>query len=339
MATPRGVYTSRHGARRQRDVTRPRILIVTHGGFPDSTVEEIRSAAPGADYVTATDETVFERAVDIDALIGCPRRAFNDELLAQAGSRLRWVHAMGAGVEEFLIPRFVESDIVLTNGRIIQGPEVADHAMALLLALARGLPYVMGLASAERPIPRPIELRGKTALVVGLGGIGMLIAERAAAFGMRVLGVNPDCVPMLRMLEGVYPPDRLSEALAHADAIMVAAPLTELTLGVFDRAQFRCVKPTAYFIAVSRGRTVKMDDLVWALKEHRLAGAGLDVTDPEPLPEDHPLRQLPNVIITPHIAGLSDHNRQRSVELVKTNVDRFIRGLPLLNVVNKRLGY
>jgi phosphoglycerate dehydrogenase-like enzyme len=315
----------------------PRILIVTHPGFPESLVDEIRAATPSAEYVTAPDEKVLERADRLDALIGCPRRMFTDELLDKTGSTLRWVHATGAGVEEFMIPRFIESDIVFTNGRIIQGPEVADHAMALLLALTRNLHLV--LRGHAGPMPRPIELRGKTVLVVGLGGIGMLVAERAAAFAMRVLGVNPEPVPMLRMIERVYPRDRLAEALPDADAVVVAAPVTGLTLGMFGRQEFALMKPTAYFIAVSRGRLTCTDALAEALREKRVAGAGLDVTDPEPLVHDHPLRAMPNVIITPHIAGHSDHNRQRSFELVKTNVDRFIRGLPLLNIVDKRLGY
>lgn len=337
--------TARHGAsdqqcsaRPRRAPKRPRILIVTHGGFPASQVDKISTAIPKAEYLTATDDTVFEQAVELDALIGCPRRAFTEELLERAGRSLRWVHATGAGIEEFLIPRFVHSDIIFTNGKIIQGPEVADHAMALLLALARNL-HLARSGRADHPVPRPIELRGKTMLVVGLGGIGLLVAERAVAFGMQVLGVNPDYIPMLRIVDRVYPPEHLHEALPLADAVVVAAPLTELTLTMFQRDQFACMKPSAYFIVVSRGQTVKTDDLVWALRARQIAGAGLDVTEPEPLPARHPLRTAPNVIMTPHIAGLSDHNRQRSFELVKTNVDRFVRGWPLLNIVNKQLGY
>lgn len=325
-------------ARQRRQARRPRILIVTHPGFPPIQVEQIRAATPDAEYLIATDETVIELAVDLDALIGCPRRAFTDELLRRNEGSLRWVHATGAGVEEFLIPRFVESDILFTNGKIIQGPEVADHAMALLLALARNLHLIMS-GHTDHPMPRPIELRGKTLLVVGLGGIGLLIAERAAAFGMHILSVNPEWIPLLRIVERIFTPDQLHDALPLADAVIVASPLTELTLGLFGNTQFSSMKPSAYFIAVSRGKTVKTDDLVWALRAGRIAGAGLDVTDPEPLPQDHPLRTMPNVILTPHIAGLSDHNRQRSFELVKVNVDRFVRGLPLLNIVNKRLGY
>jgi phosphoglycerate dehydrogenase-like enzyme len=334
-AAKKGVSSGKEAPRPHR---MPRILIVTHGGFPQSQVEEIRAQTPDADYITATDEQVLERAVELDALIGCPRRAFSEALFERNASTLRWVHATGAGVEEFLIPRFVQSDIVFTNGKIIQGPEVADHAMALLLALARNIHFhVRG--ESPKHLPRPIELRGKTALVVGLGGIGMLIAERAAAFGMRVFGLNPQPVPMLGFIAGVFPPDRLQEALPLADAVLVATPLTELTIGLFGRKEFECMKPEAYFIAVSRGQTVRTNDLLQALRRKRIAAAGLDVTEPEPLAEDHPLRSLPNVILTPHIAGLSDQNRRRSFELVKTNVERFVRGLPLLNIVDKKLGY
>jgi phosphoglycerate dehydrogenase-like enzyme len=237
-----------------------------------------------------------------------------------------------------LIPRFVNSEILFTSGKIIQGPGVADHALALLLALARRLHLILR-GGSQADLPRPIELRGKTAVVVGVGGVGLLVAERAAAFGMTVLGVNAEALPLTRILERVYPPDQLNDVLPSADAVIVCAPLTRATRGMFGAEQFRRMKRSAFFINVSRGRMVDTDALAQALRRQQILGAGLDVTDPEPLPDDHPLRGIPNVIITPHIAGLSDQNRQRSVELIKTNLARFVTGLPLLNMVNKELGY
>ena len=308
-------------------------------GFTQEQFDEIRSAYPKAEFVPATDDTVYEKAVAIDALIGCPRRAFSEKLLRRAGDCLRWVHGPGAGVEEFLLLQFVEGDITFTNGKVIQGPEVADHAMALLLALTRNLHLVIREGTSG-PMPRPTELRDKTALVIGLGGVGMLIAERAAAFGMSVMGVNHgNLPPMLSMLKRVYAPESLNEALPHADVVIVSAPHTALTEGMLGKEQFGLMKPSAYFINVSRGKLVKTEALTNAMLAGHLSGAGLDVTDPEPLPEDHQLRGLTNVIISPHIAGLSEHNRGRSFELTRTNIERFVNGLPLINIVDKRSGY
>ncbi len=315
-----------------------RILIVTHRGFPEEQVQEIQEMVPAAECVTATDDTVLDRAQNIDALIGCPRFVFKDELLERAGSRLTWIHATGAGIEEFLIPKFIQSDITFTNGKIIQGPEVADHALALLLSFTRNLHLILG-NRLEGPMPRPQELRGKTAVVVGVGGIGLLIAERCKAFGMKVIGVNPEWLPMMQCIDEIVPPDHLHRVLPQADAVLVAAPVTEMTTKMFGAQEFALMKPSSLFIVVSRGKTYDTDAIVTALQDNQIAGAGLDVTDPEPLPEDHALRKMSNVVLTPHIAGWSDHNRQRSFELVKTNVFRFVNDLPLLNHVNKQLGY
>lgn len=164
---------------KQLEKNRPRILLVTHSGFPQGQVDEIKSSIPEVEYITVPDNMVYEKAAGINALIGCPRSAFNEELLNRAGRNLKWVHASGAGVEEFLFPKFVKSNIIFTNGKIIQGPEVADHALGLLLTLTRNLQLV--LREKTQNMPRPVELHKKNALVVGLGGIGLLIAERAAA--------------------------------------------------------------------------------------------------------------------------------------------------------------
>jgi phosphoglycerate dehydrogenase-like enzyme len=313
--------------------------MVVSSGFTQNQFDALAASEPDGEFVAATDATVFERAVDIDALIGCPRRAFTRELLARAGDRLRWVHGGGAGVEELLFPEFAASHITLTNGKVIQGPGVADHAMALLLALARNLHLIIR-GETDKPLPRPLELRGKSALVVGLGGIGLLIAERAAAFGMSVSGTyEGNLPPMLSILDSVYTPEELDEALPLADAVIVSAPHTAKTQGMFGEHEFRLMKESVFFIVVSRGKLVQTEALVTALQEGQIQAAGLDVTDPEPLPADHPLQKMSNVIITPHIAGLSDLNRQRSMELISTNVHRFVRGLPVFNPVDKSAGF
>lgn len=317
---------------------RPRILLVTSTGIPLARVDELRASLPGVDIVTTPDDLDAIRACvpGAHALIGCPRVAFSAELLEAAGPTLRWIHVPGAGCEEFLISELVASDITLTAGRILQGPSVADHALALLLALTRNLAYALrGTVNS----PRPIELRGKAALVVGLGGIGLLVAERLRAFGMRVAGVDPEVIPMLQAIDRVDPPERLHDALARADIVIVTAPLTPLTHRRFDASAFAAMSPHAIFVNVARGRIVDTDALIDALRHGRLRAAGLDVTDPEPLPDDHPLRSMPNAIITPHVAGPSDQNRERSIALIMRNIERYAQGLPLLNIIDKMRGY
>lgn len=321
------------------DIATHRIMLVSSTGMTEERIEEIRRLVPRDEIVVVADNaiSILQSVHGVDALIGCPRPAFSKEVLTKAGGRLRWIHVPGAGCEEFLIPELIESSITLTNGRIVQGPEVADHAFALLLALTRNICYV--LRGHVGAMPRPIELRRKTMLVFGLGGVGMLVAERGAAFGMKVIGINPDYVPMSHTLESVYPPERLLEMLPLADFVVVTAPVTEKTRSVFQREAFSVMKNSAYFINVSRGKVADTEALVQALRSRKLGGAGLDVTDPEPLPDDHPLRSMSNVVLTPHIAGPSDRNRERSFELIKNNILNFVRDLPLVNVVDKRLGY
>jgi len=214
--------------------------------------------------------------------------------------------------------------------------------MSLLLALTRDLYLAIPDRVKEewnRRESSPIELRGKTAVIIGVGGIGMQIAQRAHAFDMKVIGVDPKDVPLSYFVSRMVPPDRLEAVLPEADVVFMAAPLTSQSQGMMGPRQFGLMKKGSYFIAVSRGRTYDSDALLQALKTGRLAGAGLDVTNPEPLPKGHPLWKLENVIITPHIAGQSDGVEARRMALIVENVTRFVRGEPLLNVVDKKKGY
>ena len=272
------------------------------------------------------------------AIIGCPRVIFDDEIIETAGDNLRWVHSPGAGVEHFLTEKFIKSDIIFTNGKTIQGPECADHALALLLSLTRNITRTLKADSSSH-FPRPVELLGKKAVVVGVGGIGMCIAERLNAFGVNVTGVDDDYVPMLSCLKNTEMMNKLPEVVSNADIICMSAPHTFKTNKIINKELLKNFKKGSYFINVSRGATVDTEALIFALEANILAGVGIDVTDPEPLPKDHKLRAYENVIITSHIAGLSDFNRDRSVSLVGENIARFVRGENLINIVNKVSGY
>jgi len=322
-------------------VTRQRVMLVRSTGFSQGMIDDIKLAYPSADFVVADDnrDSIYGSLEGLTGLVGCPRPLVTPELIKLASPTIRWIHSSGAGCEGFFFPELVESPITLTNGKIIQGPEVADHAFALLLSLTRNLCfYQSGRMPAS--LPRPIELWGKTAVVIGGGGgIGLLIAERAAAFGMDVVAVDSELVHMTSFIKRQFHVGQLHEALPLGDVVFMAAPATNMSRGMIDSSALNSMKKGAFFVNVSRGATVVTEHLVTALQDGWLAGAGLDVTEPEPLPENHALRTMANVVLSPHVAGPSDQNRQRSMELVKRNIGHFVRGEALLNVVDKQRQY
>jgi len=291
--------------------------------------------------VTGADD-LREKASRCQAIVGLYGGLATAEVFATPG--LRWVQVSSAGVERFVgISTLTESDIVLTNAKIIQGPEIADHAFALLLNLTRDLKLYNELMARgfDRQTHRLpiIELRGKTALVIGLGGIGTQIAQRAAAFGMRVLGVDAKDIPLHRDVEYVGKPDELDALLPEADVVFSSVPITDESRGMLGAPQFALMKDGVYLINVSRGAVVDTEALVAALHSGKVRAAGLDVTEPEPLPPGHPLWSMPNVTITPHVATLSDQLEERRLDLFRDNVIRFVEGRPLRNVVDKAKGY
>ena len=307
----------------------------------EAFVRELQSASSQARIVRATPSTLMREISDADAFIGNITPAE-----VRAGKNLKWVQVMSAGVENVLFmsgsTELRDSDIVLTNNKIVQGPEIADHAMAMLLTLSRDLRRY--IADDQRETwdgdrYRGIELNGKSAVVIGLGGIGMQIATRAWAFGMNVIGVDPEDKPFSPFVKRVVKPDQLDEVLPQADVVFISTPHTEKSHKMMGARQFELMKPQSYFIAVSRGGIYDMGGLVKALDSKRLAGAGVDVTDPEPLPKGHALWHFNNVVITPHIAGRSDRDYDRMLGTIKENVKRFVEGKPLVNVVDKRKGY
>ncbi len=214
--------------------------------------------------------------------------------------------------------------------------------MAMLLALSRDLPSFWSNKQSETWQPRPyrgIELSGRTAVIIGLGGIGNQIATRAWGFGMTVIGVDPEDKPFSPFVKKTVTPDKLDTVLPEADVVFISAPHTPQSHKMVGPHQFELMKKGTYFIAVSRGGIYDLNSLIKALDENRLAGAGVDVMDPEPLPKGNALWKFPNAIITPHIAGRSDKDHARMVGIIKENLARFVDGRPLVNVVNKLKGY
>jgi len=304
-------------------------------------LKELQSVTPSARVVPVTQQTIMQEIGDADAMIGeiTPEQV-------RAGKKLRWVQTMSAGVERLLhrteTTDLRDSQIVLTNNQIVQGPEIADHAMAMLLTLSRGIHTFLAQKQQELWQPRPyagIELNGRTAVVIGVGGIGTQIAFRAWAHGMDVIGVDPEDIPYMPILKKVVKPDQLDTVLPVADVVFVSAPHTLLSHKMMGPKQFDLLKKGAYFIAVSRGGLYDLDAVVRGLETKQLAGVGVDVTDPEPLPKGHPLWKCANAVITPHIAGRSDRDQARMVGTIKENIRRFVEGKPLVNVVDKQKGY
>jgi phosphoglycerate dehydrogenase-like enzyme len=296
---------------------------------------------PSVRLVPVTRETALREITDADGFIGEPTPA---EI--RAGKKLLWVQTMSAGVERILhlsgTTDLRDSRIVLTNNKVVQGPEIADHAMAMLLMMTRRLNIhaaERGKEGWSRNSHQAIELNGKTGVIIGLGGIGTQIAVRASAFGMTIIGVDPEPKPYMPFVTKVVMPDLLDEVLPQADVVFISAPHTPQSHKMMGSRQFDLMKQNSYFVAVSRGGLYDMNGLVRALDSRRLAGAGVDVTDPEPLPPGHPLWKFNNAIITPHVAGSSDLARGRMLGTIRENIRRFAGGRPLLNVVDKHKGY
>jgi phosphoglycerate dehydrogenase-like enzyme len=298
----------------------------------------LEAAGPHTTLVE-TKDAARQRAeiVDTDVLFG---RVSNDTFLLNR--RLRYYHSIGAGVDAILSPELVRSDVILASEKGGVGIHLAEHALALLLSLTRGLHTA--IRQPDYALREPIRLEQRelyeaTMGIVGFGGTGREVARRALAFGMRVLAVDIEDVPPEPGVEAIWKPDRLYEMLGRSDVVVIALPLTKATHHLFTRDLFRRMRPTGILVNVTRGGIVYGDDLLTALDEGLLWGAGLDVTDPEPLPKEHRLWTHPRVIVTPHTAGGSPRRAGRVIESFIENLRRLRTGEPLLAIIDKEKGY
>jgi phosphoglycerate dehydrogenase-like enzyme len=261
--------------------------------------------------------------------------------------KLRWIHSPMAGVTTLLVPALVASDVIVTNGRTVHNVPVAEQTLAIMLAMARRMPACVefqrrqywGQDDSWLPGQTPFELADKTLGLVGYGAIGQELVPRAKALGMRVMVVRRDPAKPAPMVDHVFPPSQLRALLGEADFVVLAAPDTPEMIRLIGAAELQAMKPTAYLINVARGTLVDTDALVDALRRGAIAGAGLDVTDPEPLPPEHPLWKIPTALITPHLGGASDRFWERQATLLGENLRRYLSGQPLLNLVDKGRGY
>ncbi|MGB3421418.1 MAG: D-2-hydroxyacid dehydrogenase [Dolichospermum sp.] len=257
-----------------------------------------------------------------------------------AAPSLRWHHAPNAGVNHILTPKYLERDLILTNGAGVHGIPIAEFVITYLLAYTKRLPILYQLHAEhnwQRGLPN-IELFGKTLLIIGAGGIGQEIAVRAKAFGMRIFGSSRQSQP-LPNFDKVVGANEWKELLPEAEFVVIAAPLTLETKGMIDMETLGLFRPDSYLINIARGAIVEESALTKALQEGWIAGAALDTVFTEPLPAESPLWTLPNVFITPHCSGNSPRVKERTIALFLENFTRYRQGQQLRNVVDKTAGY
>jgi phosphoglycerate dehydrogenase-like enzyme len=332
---------------------------VIHPAVENDRLISLRNAASGAEWVNASAAEEALAAIEgADGFLGKLTPA-----MLERADRLRWVQTFTASLEHYMFPALIEHPCVMTNMRGLFGDVIADQVMGYVLCFARNLHTYIRRQVEHRYEPlggelarvnnasgpgtvndmdrATIFLPDTTMGIVGLGAIGGEIARRALAFGMEVIAVDrfPDRTKPPEGVEWVEGMGALPDLLAESDFVVVAAPHTPETVGLFNAATISRMKRTAYLINIGRGVIVVLDDLVAALRRGEIAGAALDVYEVEPLPADHPLWDFPNVILTPHTAGYSPAIARRHLETLVENVGRFARGEPLLNVVEKALWF
>jgi len=327
---------------RTPESARPALVLLT-GAWPAETLVLMRAAAPNVTIIDGlnrqTAMNYADKANAVDARLLTPE-------LIDSAPNLVWVVTPSAGIDRLMgVKGLGENEkIVVTNSRAMHGPAIADHAFAMLLTLTRNLRehaenQKAGAWSDAEAAVRPTALQGKTMLVVGIGGIGEEVARRANGFGMRVIATRRSNTPAPAFVERVGKPDDLPGMLPEADVVAICVPLTRETEKMFDAKAFGAMKKGAILINVGRGKVVDTGALLGALQSNQLGGACLDVTDPEPLPADHPLWKQPRVIITPHVSADADLTDERIRLLLIENVRRFGAGEPLLNTVDMKTGY
>jgi len=334
--------------RQRADWRVPHKVMLLEFGKQDWALRQAQfaTAAPQTRIVVAHNMTeALAQAPGTDVLVG-----FNPEICApqllSAATDLRWIESLAAGVENCLaVPGLRERGLLLTNMRAVDAAVIAEHAIALTLAVAHGLDvFAVDTANAQwnsvHGTTTPMQtLEGKTLLVVGLGGIGTEVARRAHGLGMTVVATRDGDRKGPSFVSHIGAPAELATLARSADVIVSCVPQTPTTQGMFDAKFFALLKPTAIFVNISRGGTMVMADLTQALIDKRLAGAGLDVADPEPLPPDNPLWHAPHVLITPHISSRSDLPGEGRWIVARENLRRYALGAHMLNVVDQTRGY
>lgn len=300
---------------------------------------QIAAAAPGAEIVDAGQERIAQELPEADIFCGHAKVPVPWDEVVRRG-RLRWIQSSAAGLDHCLVPSVIESDITVTSASGVLANQTADHSLALALGLLRSLPTFFRAQVKKEFIRRPTrDLHGATVGIVGLGGNGRRLAEVLTGFRTTILATDWFPVSKPAHVAELLPADCLDDILPRVEILFLCAPLTDRTRHMIDARRLALLPQGAFLVNMARGPLVVEADLVAALKSGHLAGAGLDVTDPEPLPASSELWDLPNVIITPHVGGQSATRIDDITDFFCENLRRYQNGEPLRNLVDKRLGF
>jgi D-2-hydroxyacid dehydrogenase (NADP+) len=310
-------------------------VLINDKGLSENWVQQIRDVSDRIEVTVASDNAAALTAVDnAEVVYG----RFTKEMFS-AAKKLKWVQVKSAGVDRLLFPELVNSDVVLTNARI-HGTQISEMAIAMMLVFMKKLNRFMQYkAQAKWQRHTPDDLLGKTMGILGLGNIGSETARKAKCLGMKVIALKKHQTPKPAYVDELLGTEGLARLLRQSDFVVVTLPLTKETRHMISEEQLQMMKPNAYMINMSRGAVIDTVELIKALKEGWIAGAGLDVFEQEPLPEDSELWKLDNVVMTPHVSGGTPRYDELAVEVFCDNLQRYIEGKPLRNVINKKAGY
>ena len=315
----------------------PSLNILVLQRLTDAQVNLICETDENVNVIQCKPDEAINYIEDTDILISWGNFRLN-ELLPKA-KRLKWVHTLSSGIEGMITPELTQSNIILTNSRGIHGIPVAEHVLAMILNFTRQITQAHD--NKKNHLWQSIhveEIYEKSIAIIGLGSIGREIAKRSKSLGMKVLATKRTMTTEL-FVDKLYTTDQLPQLLSLADFVVVTLPLTPETKNLFTADMFAKMKPSAYFINVSRGAIVNEADLISALKSQTIRGAALDVFEQEPLDSDSPLWEIPNLFISPHIAAKSPYYIDRCLKLFIENLNKFLSNSQMLNIIDKQKGY
>ena len=312
-----------------------KIVVSDPIGFKDEHIARIADSVEGDTVVAPSEEELAGELADAEVFFG-----FHAPDIFAAAPNLKWIQTTSAGLDLILTPEVVERGLLVSNASGLHAAPVVETAWALTLAVVRELKKFQTDQTNHVWDPiEPMDVRGRTAGIVGLGGIGRRYARIAAAFDMRVIAVDLHSPPKPDEVESLWGMDRLNDLVAEADVLMIACPATAETQGLIGPEQIALMKSSAILINIARGGIVDEPALIDALRNDRIAGAGLDVTKIEPLPADDPIWDAPRLVLSPHVAGLSQDRQMRLVDFFCENLKRYKSGETLQNLVDQTRGY
>jgi phosphoglycerate dehydrogenase-like enzyme len=318
----------------------PTRIVLCYPVEPKHIAQIAAAAMPDADIVDAGQERIAEELFAADIFCGHAKVPVDWDGVVRQG-RLRWIQSSAAGMDHCLVPSVVASDIAITSASGVLADQVAEHSIALVTGWCRSLPTYFRAQQKKEFIRRPTrDLTRSTVGIVGLGGVGRRLAQLLAPFEVRILATDLFPVDKPACVEALWPADRLDDLLAAVDVLFFCLPLNDSTREIINAKTLARMKPGSLLANVARGPLVVADDLVAALRSGHLAGAVMDVTEPEPLPLESPLWEMPNVIITPHVGGQSSWRSDNMTRLFCRNLRRWQQNLPLINyLTDKHLGF